>query len=246
MLKFICFTFLTLLNLDSRAESSSHQSLDEVSLSSTKKGSTRFYSANKNKVLSYGIHFVKLATTDFANRCNNEFKNKRRFTPKSLTCRHHNDHLIESFVDKVLPPKPQVYSEAFLLARQIYNRGQLGYYELVTIQESRDEKNKQKIIINLKMLNDSEVKEFSSPKFSQDSAFDQSQGTFVLTELSPESTNLSYSYLSETDHWLLNKEVSVTRVFSSIARSINDLFEAIEDEALLRKKEEEAKEAAEK
>lgn len=245
MLKLLCFTFLSLLALGLRAESPSHQSLDGVSLSSTKKGSIRYYTGKKEAVLPYGIEFVKLATVNFGNRCNNDLRSKRRFTTKSSSCGHHNEHLIESFVDKVLPAKPPE-SEAFLLARQIYNRGHFGYYELVTIQESHDQKNLRKIVINLRMLSDSEVKEISSPKFSQESAFRKTLGTFVLTELTPDSTHLSYSYSSETDHWLINKEVSVPRVFSSIGRSINDLLHAIEDEARLRKKEQDEKEAAEK
>jgi hypothetical protein len=66
--------------------------------------------------------------------------------------------------------------------------------------------------------------------------------TFVLTEIHPEATNLSYEYFSETEHWLLNKEISVSQVFLSISKSINDLFRAVENEAATRKKELEVKE----
>lgn len=244
--KYLFTIFFSLLTSHILAEVPSRSIVEGVTVSSDKKGSVRTYSGTKEKILSYGLRFVKLAAMDFGNRCNNQFKDKRRFTSKAYDCGFHNENLIESFIEKTISSEPSKNAEAYLLARQIYNRSRYGYYELVTVEESVTQKNLQKIVINLKMLSDSEVRKITAPKFSQESAFNESLGTFVLTELTPDSTNLSYTYSAETDHWLLNKELSVPRVFSSIAQSLNDLFKAIEDEALVKKKEEKAKLEAEK
>jgi hypothetical protein len=119
----------------------------------------------------------------------------------------------------------------------VYNRGSFGYYELVRIYEYRNSDNKKVIKIVQTMLNDKQARLYTNPVFEKDSAFDESSSTFVLTEVSATETNLNYEYKAETEHWILNKEVSIPQVFASISKSINDLVKTVDLESAIQSRE---------
>ena len=179
------------------------------------------------------MEVVSKGLTNFEEKCNNDHKDKRKFTPETYNCRYYNENFIETFkvTDLRRTDDFKEFSEAYLLGRQVYNRGTYGYYELVTVHETKNEKGQKVVSIRLKMLNDNEVSLYTAPKFEQDSSFDSSTTTYILTEISPTQTNFRLEYSALTDHWLLNKEISVPQVFAGISKSINDLVKTLEEES---------------
>lgn len=236
-ISFIVLIFSTLASGESVFDKT--DILNGVTLKSGKVDSIRSFVANTEKILPYPIALVKKGVTNFTQKCNNSYKAKRKFTPEKEDCKYHNEHLIESFVIRDIRKMDYFknLSEVYLLGRQVYNRGSFGYYELVTVKESLNEKKQKTITVTLRMLDDKEVKLFTTPEFTRESAFDNSSTTFTLTQLTPNQTHLAYEYSSDTDHWLLNKEVSVPQIFASIGKSINHFLKTVETESSLRKRE---------
>lgn len=222
--------------LHARTKVDKTQNLYGVSLQSHKVKADRVYKGSIERSYPFPISLVKNGITNFTDKCNNDFKSWRKYTSEKLHCKYHNENLIESFVVSELRPTHQATGEFYLVGRQVYNRGNSGYYELVQVNEGRNNNNQKTISISFKMLNDQEVKAFTSPKFSNDSAFDSSLTTFTLTEISPYQTHMTYEYSAQTDHWLLNKEVSVPQVFASISKSINNLLKTVEAESSFQKR----------
>lgn len=199
------------------------EKINGVDLKSGKSRSIRHYQGKATKVLPFDLNLVKSRITNYEDKCNNDYRSKRKFTNTEKVCKYHNDHLIESFIVRTGDdPK------TFLVGRQIYNRAHFSHYDLIQIQESKNEKGQKTVVITQDMLNDDEVKKYLQPKFKKDSAFIKSSGVFTLTEIDKSKTEVTYEYYSETDHWLLNKEISVPQVFASISNSISELFKSVE------------------
>lgn len=208
--------------------------IDGVKLESGKIDSTRFYRGIVSKTYPYSIDQVRASVMNFDERCNNEFKSKREFSDKTKDCKFHNDNLVESVITRDINSnykKEQNEVDRMVIARRVYNRGSFSYNELVTVYEYKNNENKKVIKIVQNMLEDSEAKKYTKPLVKKDTAFDATTGTFVLTEVSPNETKMDYIYNSETTHWILNKEVSVSQVFSSISKSLNDLLEIVDKES---------------
>lgn len=212
--------------------------LNGVTLHSGKEDVVRTFMGKTEKTFSYPIELVKKGITNFSEKCNNDYKGKRTFTSQEIDCKYHNEHLVETVVVSDIRKMDyfKTLSEAYVLARRVYNRGSFGYYELVTVDEDLNEKKQKTIKIMVRMLDDKEVKLFTKPQFNRESAFKTSNITFTLTQLGPKETHLLYEYEAETDHWLLNKEISVPQVFASISRSVNDLLKTVEAESSLQKR----------
>lgn len=226
------------LNTFAEATFDKTEVLNDVTLKSTKNESVRSYFGSTEKTLPFPIDIVKKSVTNFEARCNNSYKSKREFTDTEADCRFHNENLIESFVVKEIPLNEthKAFSEVYLVGRKIYNRGTFGYYEIVTVKNELVDA-KKVTTVDIRMLSNEEVKAFISPKIERESVFDSSMARFVLKEISPTETSVSYEYSSETDHWLLNKEVSVPQVFVSISKSVNDLMTSLESDSSSQKRE---------
>lgn len=234
-------TAMTLaLSVSAHAEMTMDKSdnLNGVVLKSGKAESTRSYTGKTSKHFPYSLEIVKNGITNFSEKCNNDYKGKREYTSQETECKYFNEHLIETFIVKDLKPV-EAYKgvEHYLVGRQVYNRGTYTYYELVQIKYGMNDKNQKTLTISLEMLEDSEVKNFTEPKFGKDTAFDKSGSSYTLTEVGPSETHMDYEYHAETDHWILNKEVSVPQVFASISKSINDLMKTVEAESSSQKRE---------
>lgn len=214
------------------------EEINGVGLKSGKMESVRSYSGSIHKQFPYPLEIVKKGITNFSEKCNNSYKSKRQFTSQGANCKYFNEHLVETIVIKdIKPVEAYMGTEHYLVGRQVYNRGSYGYYELVQIKSGMNDKNQKFITISLKMLEDSEVKNFIEPKFGKDSAFNHSSSLYTLTEIGPSETQMTYEYQADTNHWILNKEISVPQVFASISKSINDLMKTIETESSLQKRE---------
>lgn len=237
----IISTFILTLSMGAIADSTfdKKELLNGVKLKSGKEEAIRTFVGKTEKVFPYPIELVKKGITNFTQKCNNSYKDKRKFTSQKLDCKYHNEHLVETFVIRDIRKMDYFknLSDVFVLGRQVYNRGSFGYYELVTVADSVNEKNQKTVTIIQRMLDDKEVKVFINPEFKRESAFDSSSSIFTLTQVGPQQTHLSYEYQADTDHWLLNKEVSVPQVFASISRSVNELLETVEIESSLQKRE---------
>ena len=236
---FLTLFLVATISTSALAETDKIEVLNGVQLRSGKKNDTRSYVGRIEKHFSFPIELVKKGITNFADKCNNQFKDKRKFTKGNGNCKYHNDNLVESFIIKDIrnAEKLKIYNEAYLLGRIVYNRGSFGYYELVTITESKNNLNQRTISIATRMLEDKEAKTYINLKINKESAFNKSSTKFTLTEMSPSETKVSYEYNALTDHWILNKEVSVPQVFASMSKSINDLIQTIEDESTNQKRE---------
>ncbi len=209
--------------------------INGVAVESIKKDDARTYVGTISKDFSTSIENVVKSVVNFNEKCNNSLKDRREFTDKKANCKYHNENLVETVmiknINKAGWTKEVNEVDRYLLARHIYNRGKFHHYELIRMYEKLNSKNQKTIIITQTMLDDKEVKKYTNPKFDKDSAFDQVISTFTITEVAPNQTNLNYQYKAVTDHWMLNKEVSVPQVFASMSKGINDLIKAMDQEA---------------
>lgn len=236
MLKiFVCLaTLIALYAQASTMKMDKVETINGVDLQSGKQDSVRTYQGHVSKVFRFPLEIVKKGVVNFTEKCNNKFKDKRKYTNKTLDCKYHNENLVESFVVRDLKPsfaKENGETERFLIGRLVYNRGNFGYYELVRFFDGVNSKGQRTFMIVQKMLEDKEVNQYISPKFEKESAFDRSTGVYTLTMLGPKETELTYDYKADTNHWILNKEVSIPQVFSSISKSINDLVKTVDAES---------------
>lgn len=207
--------------------------LSGVKLETYKENSTRIYLAALEKELPFPIDEIKASLTNFTERCNNDLKNKREFTNETHECKYHDEKVVESFVVKDLKPMDyfKEMSEVYLVGQKTYDRVPYQHYSLVTVQEGKNEKDQRTITIQVRMLNDKEVKLYTSPLFKRDSLYKNILTTYVLTPLANGKTLLKYKLRASTRHWLLNKEILVPQVFASFSKRINELVKIVENES---------------
>ena len=208
-----------------------------VELVTAKDNKTRMYLGTISKTFPQNLVSVKNAVINFADKCNNSYMKKRKFTDKKQKCKYHNDHLVETFVIKDINAKGWTKEEneieRYILGRKIYNRGEFGHYELIQIFQSKNAEDQNFIKITQTMLNDKQTRAYVKPRFKRESAFKNTVSTFILTETKPQETQLSFEYKAETQHWVLNKEISIPQVFSNMSKSINDLVKTVDAESTI-------------
>jgi hypothetical protein len=190
----------------------------KVKLISGKKESNRFYQGNLSKVYNKSIDRVLSGILNFAEKCNQELADKRVLTDKKTKCLYPNSNLVESKTYKITKEfkKKKNETDRYLMARRIYNRQSFSHIDLITVYESKNSSGNKVVNITQEMLTDKEAKKYIEKiPVEQDSAFQKA------------TSALNYYYASETDHWLLNKSVSVGKVFDSMGLSIGLLFESI-------------------
>lgn len=227
----------TMISFDTsaRVKYDRKERVKDVSLASGKVNDVRSYHATTTKVLNFPLSVVKDSIVNFSDKCNNAFRKKRELTSPEYDCKYHNENLIESLVVKSLRQgtwqKEENETERFVVARKVYNRGESGFYELVKIKESTNVLKQKMIVIEEDMLSNDEARNYVSVKFKKESPFETSKIRYTLTELAPGKTELRYIYKGTTTHWVLNKELSVPQVFSSISKSIRNLVSSIGTEA---------------
>ena len=230
-MSFIIFTLLS-LNLYATPRT---ETINDVVVSSDKNNDTRNYRGMLTKKISRNIQNVKAAILNFEQKCNNDLSRKRTLTSREMKCTYFNENLIESLVVKDLK-QPQEKEDGevnrFVIVRRAYNRGLYSHYEITTEKEHLNSQKQKVITITQKMIPSDKVTNYiEKPLVESNSVFNTTKGTFVLTEISPTETQFDYEYYAETDHWVLNKEISVSQVFSSITKSLNDLWVSIDQES---------------
>ena len=204
--------------------------IDGIQVFTHKDDSQRSYRGHVTKTFDSNLKTIEQNVTNFNEKCNQSFAEKRSFLKKDFSCRFHNANIVESFIVKDIKPNytPEKNEiERYIVGRVIYNRKVFQHYEIVKVYEYKNDKGQQVKKIVTEMINDKEVKKYITPALKRESAFNATISTFTLTALDKNKTQLDYEYVAETDHWLLNKEISVPQVFSSMSKSINDFLETV-------------------
>lgn len=197
----------------------SQKTIDGVHLETSKTKSTRHLKATRSVTLSLNLEESLKLVLNFDEKCNNKFKDKRKWTDKAVDCKFHNNNLIETVYYRDIKNRNLSWRDHFLLVRHGYNRGSFLYFEEITVEKSDKESH-----VRQRLLSDEEVKNFLDTKLETVFSFNKVAGHFHLKQLELNQTQLTYTYESSTDHWLLNKEMMIGEIFESTAKGINDLF----------------------
>jgi hypothetical protein len=205
----------------------------KIQLISGKKGGVRLYQGSLNKTFNQSVNAVMNSIINFEEKCNNDLKDRRKFQDKKKECPYHNANLIESKIYREINKnysKENDEVDRFLVARRIYNRQDFSHMDLVKVYEKKNAEGKKIVIIRQDMISDKDVKNYMKPPVELSSVFSRAYSEFILTENNDKSTEVNFIYVSETDHWLLNKSVSISKVFDSMAKSIDLLMLSIQKE----------------
>ncbi len=208
--------------------------IKNVDLSSAKVDSTRIIRGHMMKEIPASIEVVKQAIINFDEKCNNEFKNRRKHTDKTKDCKYSNKNLVESVIVKKTNysgPKEPNEVERYVVTRYIYNRGAFAQNDLMVVFEYQNAAKEKVFEIKQYMLSDDESKKYLDNPVKRESAFKEAYGHFVVTAKGPSKTLFEYEYIGKTDHWFLNKDVMIGQVYDSVALGIADLFYSVETEA---------------
>ncbi|MDA8792532.1 hypothetical protein N9N67_04760 [Bacteriovoracaceae bacterium] len=204
-----------------------------IKLKTGKTSDRRAYNGTVHQEVDAPIENILSAVLDFENRCNNEMKDKRKYHSKKKKCKYFNGNLVESKIirsDKLKPNKEQNIKDQFIIIRNIYNRYAFTHADLITVFEEIHQ-DKKRYRVKIEMMDDRKTKKYLKNKIERTSAFLNIEGEFVLDQISPNKTSISYSYVSVTDHWLLNKSVSAGTVMEKMESSFITLFSNIKIEA---------------
>jgi hypothetical protein len=208
-----------------KVEIDEKETINNVALKSGKKGDHRYYEGKIKKEFNTNIDSLKNAIMAFDQRCNNEYKDKRKLTDKKTKCKYHNGNVIENFIHRDLKAYTKEKNEIdrIMISRRIYNREEFSQTDIVKVYEYQED-GKKVVKITMDMLKEKQAKEFIEPKVKTESAFSKAYGVFLLKEIAPNKIELTYTYSSKTDHWLINKSIAAGEVFENMAKSLNNLF----------------------
>lgn len=215
-----------------KVEIDEKETINDVVLRSGKKGDNRYYEGTLVKTFDRDLESLKKAINSFDQRCNDEYKEKRKFSDKKKDCKYFNGNVIENIVHHKLKDYQKEANEIdrFLISRRIYNREEFSQTDLVIVYKTMEDK-KEVHTIFMQMIDKKEAKKYIDPLVDTESAFNRAQGTFKLTALEPNKTKLEYTYSSRTDHWLINKSIAAGEVFEKMAKSLNNLFGHLDKES---------------
>lgn len=197
------------------------------SLKTWKLDGDRFYKITRTHVFNHPFKKTLKLITNFEEKCNNDFLEKRTLLDKKRKCLFKNRNLIESYVTKVkkkgLSADLKKYNSVFTVTRRSFSRDEIwSHTDLGTIK-----KEKGKATISLKMLDQSEIEKFHKPFAPYKSVFKSANGTFNVKKLDKDKTQVTYTYIASTDHWLLNKTLASPKVFEAMANGVDLLFKSI-------------------
>lgn len=212
---FICLPLKAEINYDKQ------EKINGVGLATGKVESTRHYKGTYTRTFEHSLEVVKNGITNFSEKCNNAYRGKRNLTDKAQDCRYHVDDIVELKVVKELDESTS------LVANHLYRRGTYTHHDLVRQDSGKNEKGQPTLTITFTMLSDEEVAQHIQTDFRRDSDFTRKTQKYVLTSLENMKTEVSYEYHAETQHWLLNKQLSVPQVFASISLGVTEMFRTV-------------------
>lgn len=209
--------------------------VDGVQMASGKADDVRIYEGKKIKKYQTPISELEKIVLDFSSRCNQEFVKKRVHFERSYQCKHFNKNMIETVVHKDIKQvgeKEKNEVDRFVMTRYIYNRGYFHHNELAKVYKWKNEKGQEVVRIIHRMMSNDEAKKYLKDPVEKESAFIETTGEFILTQVSKEETQLEYIYRSKTDHWLLNKSMVVGEFFENMSKGVNGLFSSIDKDVV--------------
>jgi len=202
-----------------------------VTVHNAKVGDTRIFHAQLEKEIKAPIAQVLKNILEFDERCNNEYKDKRKFGDKSKNCKHFNKNLVESQIIRNIKPgfKKELHeSDRFLVRRNIYNRQFFSYYDVVVVRKWRNKKEQKVAHVRYGLLSDQEAAKYLDGPGPMNSAFHHIAGTYTIVEIDASTTHMSMTYVSKTNHWMLNKWISVGIIYKNMAKGNRSTMELIE------------------
>lgn len=196
-----------------------------VDLSTGKKSTFRFYRGDIKKEFLTSVDHVANAILDYQNRCNNKFKEKRKYLDKNKNCPYYVDHLVESVIHP-LKDKIDQETEAFIVTYYINKRGRYIQNDLVKVYKN-DVDNKKNIKIVQQMIDDQQLKKLiPGIKDLNDNIFQDQVVEYLIEEVNGKAI-LNYRYEMKTNHWLVNKIISVPEVFENMSETIGQFMSAL-------------------
>lgn len=197
-----------------------------VELSSAKVNDSRIYQSLKSETITGNLEVVKKAILDFNQRCNNELKERRKYTSKNQVCPYHNDNVIEVTLLPLFDLKNGA-QENYLQSLYIYNRQDLVHHQLVSVfYPWKGDSKKMRILLEL--IDDKKAQKIAGKIDPTQSVFQNAVTEFILHESKPKQVKVQYSYEIKTDHWLLNKSIAAENVFENMQKGINTLFSELQ------------------
>lgn len=197
-----------------------------VDMLSGKKDGIRFYQGTISDVIKQPVEKVLETVLAFDKRCNNELKEKRTISNKKLDCPYASDSLIESVIVKDIKVKKLAKGEIkrFIVIRRSYNRGLYTYNDLIRVFRYLDGYK-----ITMDMLSDKQSRDYINSPLNNNSVMKTSGGVYYIMPESSGSTRYTYIFTCSTDHWLLNKSITVGTFFDSMAKNLRDEFNTIKN-----------------
>ena len=184
----------------------------------------RVYHATLGKVIERPFLDVVSDILHFEQRCNNEYRDKRRYSAKDFNCQHLNKNLVESVIIRDIKfPVKKVENEKdrFLIFRNIYNREAFQNYDLVIHTEKGGEKSgttgKRVATITYSMLSDEETQQYLTTSEKKKSVFDVIQGSYEIEELDGAKCRVCMTYTTKTSYWMMTNGFAVAIVYKSMA-----------------------------
>lgn len=217
------FVFLTMISFTCFAQTK--KTIGNVRVSSHWEGEHKVFMAEIEMIYEAGIETVAKGIENFDEKCNNEYRSKRKKMKWEDKCLYHNKNLVEavkihdfnkaSFENDAVPAH-------YLVWRNIYNRGTFAHYDVI-----RKKVNKDKITISHEMIDPDKIEKVLKNPKRVVSAFDKMKGTYQLFKISENKTKVKYNYISKTDHWLLTKDFIEENVFENMSNGTNQAFRTI-------------------
>lgn len=196
----------------------------DVHMLSGKKNDTRLYQGTISDIIERPVNEVLETVLAFDKRCNNEYKDKRKISDKSSDCPYNSDSLIESVIVKELKDKKLAPDEVkrFIVKRRSYNHGVYTYNDLIRVFRYMNGYK-----VTMEMLDDSTSKKYISTPLNKKSVMKTSGGTYFILPEGDGKTRYTYTFTCSTDHWLLNKSITVSKFFSDMAENLRSEFNTL-------------------
>ncbi|MBI2520398.1 MAG: hypothetical protein HYV97_08265 [Bdellovibrio sp.] len=194
--------------------------LNGVKVQNAKIDDARVFHATLGKVIERPFADVVSDILHFEQRCNNEYRDKRRFSPKEFNCQHLNKNLVESVIIreiKLPATKMENEKERFLIFRNIYNREAFQNYDLVIYTEKTGGLGKRVAMITYSMLSDEEAQQYLTTWEKKKSVFDIIQGSYEIEELEGGKCRVGMTYTTKTSYWMMTNGFAVGMIYKSMA-----------------------------
>ena len=217
------FVFFTMISFYCFAQTK--RTIDGVHLSSHWEDETKVFSAEIEMIYNADLQTVAKGIENFDEKCNNEYRSKRKKMKWEDKCLYFNKNLVEAikihnFNKEVLSTDD--FSPEYLVWRNIYNRGSFSHYDVI-----KKKKTSKGIIISHEMINPKDIKKVLKKSTRIKSAFDYMKGTYRLIKVSEKRTKVKYRYESKTSHWFLIRDFMEDNVFENMSKGTTQALKTI-------------------